>query len=141
MKRILLSAALLLSLGGVAALAQQDAPPAPQQGQPPMHHRRADPQREVAHLTRALNLTPDQASKLEPILATRDQQMKAVFQNQQLAPQDRHQQMMAIHQTTEQQLATVLTPDQLQQLKEMRHKGRGRGQWGQGQRQGGAPAA
>jgi len=140
MKRVLLSAALLLSLGGVAAIAQ-DAPPAPQQGERPMHRRQADPQREAVRLSKVLNLTPDQTSKLEPILANRDQQLKAVFQNQQLAPQDRRQQMMTIHQATEQQLATVLTPDQLQQMKEMRHKGRGRGQWGQGQRSSGAPSA
>jgi Spy/CpxP family protein refolding chaperone len=131
MKRILVSAALLLSLTGAAAFAQQDAPP--QQGDRPMHHRRADPQREVAHLSKVLNLTPDQSSKLEPILANRDQQLQAVFQNQQLAPQDRREQMKTIHQTTEQQLATVLTPDQLQQMKAMRHDHRGHGQWGQQQ--------
>jgi protein CpxP len=140
MKRILLSAALLVSLAGTAALAQ-DTTPAPQ-GQPQQfHHRQPSPERETAHLTKVLNLTPDQASKLEPILANRDQQMKSLFQNQQLAPQDRHEQMKTIHQTTEQQLATVLTPEQLQQMKAMRHNHRGHGQWGQGQRPSGAPAA
>jgi hypothetical protein len=36
--------------------------------------------------------------------------------------------MKAIHQNTEQQLATVLSPDQMQQLKSMHH---GRHGWGQ----------
>jgi hypothetical protein len=38
--------------------------------------------------------------------------------------------MKAIHQSTEQQLATVLSPDQMQQLKAMKHGHRGGG-WGQ----------
>lgn len=136
MNRILVSAALLLSLGGAAAFAQ-DAP----QGPPPAgHHHQPNPQREAAHLTKVLNLTPDQASKLEPILANRDQQMQALFQNQQLAPQDRRQQMMAIHKSTEEQLATVLSPDQLQQMKQMRHGRRGHGQWN-GQQPSNAPTA
>ena len=47
--------------------------------------------------------------------------MQALWQNQQLAPQDRHQQMRSINQAAEQQMATVLSPDQLAQLKAMRH--------------------
>jgi hypothetical protein len=44
--------------------------------------------------------------------------------------------MKALHQTTEQQLAGVLSPEQLQQMKQMHHGPRGgHGQW-QG---GGAP--
>ncbi len=61
-------------------------------------------------LSKRLNLTPDQTAKLEPILADRDQKISALFANSQLAPQDRREQFKAIHQATEQQLATVLTP-------------------------------
>jgi hypothetical protein len=53
--------------------------------------------------------------------------------------------MKALHQSTEQQLATILTPDQLQQMKQMHHGPHGQGgQWqgGQhGQWQGNAPSA
>jgi protein CpxP len=131
MKRFLASAALLVTLAGTAVFAQaptaQDAPPPPQHH---MRHHQPNPARETQHLSRALNLTPDQSAKLEPILANRDQQMSALFQNQQLAPQDRHTQMKAIHQATEQQLAGVLTADQLQQMKAMHHGRRFHGQGG-----------
>ena len=49
--------------------------------------------------------------------------MQALHGNTQLAPADRHQQMKSINQQTQQQMATVLTPDQMTQLKAMRHHG------------------
>ena len=92
----------------------------------PMHHRHApDPQKQAAHLSKQLNLTPDQTAKLEPILADRDQKMQAVWQNQQLAPQDRHSQMKSINEAAEQQMAGVLSPEQMTQLTAMRHDHRG----------------
>jgi Spy/CpxP family protein refolding chaperone len=129
-----------LALAGSAALAQQAPPPPPPtpDGQTPHHfrHHQPSPERQTAHLTKALNLTPGQAAKLEPILADRDQKMAALWQNQSLAPQDKHAQMKALHQSTEQQLATVLTPDQLQQIKQMHHGPRGHGPHGQWQGRG-----
>jgi len=124
MKRTVLTAALALAFAGTAAFAQQTAPATPdsQTPAPPMrHHGPPNPQHEAKHLSKVLNLTPDQTAKLEPILADRDQKIAALFQNQSLAPQDKHAQMKAIHQSTEQQLTGVLTPDQLQQMKAMRH--------------------
>lgn len=143
--RSILTAAVAIALSTGAALAQQPAPgpdgnPGPG-GQ--WHHRQPNPQREVKHLTKVLNLTPDQAAKLEPVLANRDQQMQAIRGNGQLTQQDARQQMRALHQSTEQQLATILTPDQLQQMKQMHHgphgQGGGRGQWQGSQPQGQTP--
>jgi protein CpxP len=119
MKRLILPAALLVALGGATAFAQQQ--PAPDQ---PMHrHHQRSPEREVKHLTKALNLTPDQSTRLEPILANRDQQMHAIFSNGQLTQADAHAQMKALHESTRQQIAGVLTPDQLAQMKAMHHHG------------------
>lgn len=126
MKRTLLSTTLALALTGAAAFAQQTLP-APTQDAPaagaPMphgdHHR--NPQHQAEMLSKRLNLSPDQTAKLEPILADRQQKFEALRQNTSLTPDQRHEQIKAIHQSTEQQLATVLTPDQLQQLKTMRH--------------------
>ncbi len=131
MKRLILPAALVLALAGTAAFAPQ---PDPNQPPPPMrHHHKPSPEQQVRHLTKALNLTPDQAAKLEPILANRDQQMQAIHSNGQLTQQDARQQMKALHQSTEQQLAGVLTPDQLQQMKAMHHGPHGRGPGGPSQ--------
>ncbi len=143
MKRSLLTAALVLTFGAGAALAQQ-APPPPQdtpQG-PPMHHHQPNPQREAEHLARRLNLTPDQTAKLEPILANRQQQIEAIHNNGQLTQQDARLQMRALQKSTHDQLAAILTPEQLQQMKEMRRGPHGpggpHGQF-QGQPQGGQP--
>ena len=134
MKHPLFSAALALSLAlpGTLMLAQQAQPADPPQQtapnvqQPPHHHfHHPNPERETARLTRKLNLSPDQSAKLEPILADRDQKMATLWSNQNLTPQDRHEQMHALHQSTDQQLASVLTPDQMQQMKAMHHGHRG----------------
>jgi Spy/CpxP family protein refolding chaperone len=139
MNRTILSTAIALALTGSLALAQapQQTPDSPQSGAPHQwHHRQPSPEHEAARISRVLNLTPDQTAKLEPIFADRDQKLAALWQNQDLAPQDRHQQMRAIQQSTREQLSTVLTPDQLQQLKTLRHEHgpHGPGQWqGHGQ--------
>jgi periplasmic protein CpxP/Spy len=131
MKRTILPAALALVLAGSVAFGQQTTP-APDAQQPAdapaHHHHKPNPERETARLTKQLNLTSDQAAKVQPILADRDQKLEALWSNTALAPQDKHQQMRAIHESTKQQLDAVLTPDQVQQLKSMRHGHRGNGQ-------------
>ena len=132
MKRTILSTALAIALSG-AAFAQQTPPAAPQDTPgAPMHHghHHPNPQKQAEMLSKRLNLSADQTAKLEPILADRDQKFQALMQNSSLTPDQRHEQMKAIHQSTEQQLASVLTPDQLQQLKTMRHGRRGFGPHG-----------
>ena len=128
MKRILLPAVLAFAVCGSFALAQQPQQ-APAPIERPHHHGRhaPDPQRAAAFLSKKLNLTADQTAKLEPILADRDQKISALMANTSLPEQDRRAQFKAIHQGTEQQLAGVLTPDQLQQMKAMRHGFRGHG--------------
>jgi len=117
MNRLLLSSSLALALSGTLAFAQQTATPPPT----PRHHHAHNPQRETARLTKKLNLTADQSAKLEPILADRDQKIATLTNDTTISPVVREQQIKAIHQQTRQQLATVLTPDQLQQLHSRRH--------------------
>ncbi len=120
MRHFLIATPLALTLSfGTAAMAQQttDAPPATQGEH---HHHAPNPQKQAAFLTKKLNLTADQSAKIEPILADRDQKVEALHTNQALSEQDRHEQMRAINQQTEQQMSTILTPDQMTQLKAMR---------------------
>ncbi len=137
MKHLTLPSALCLILSGSFAFAQQpQTPAAPQDTQPPapitrshdgMQHRHApDPHRQAMMLTRRLNLTPDQTAKIEPILADRQQKMEALRANTSLSPEDMHQQMRALHEQEKTQFAAILTPDQQQQMKSMRHGHRGR---------------
>lgn len=129
MKRLILSTALTLALSATAAFAQQAAPPQDQAGAPHrhFHHGPPSPQKQAEFLSKKLNLTPAQTAQLEPIFADRDQKFQALRQNTALTREQFHEQMKSIHESTEQQLAGVLTPDQLQQLKSMRH---GRHGWG-----------
>jgi len=121
MKRLLVPAALAFALAGGMAVAQTPTAPAPD-AQQPAHHHHDNPGRDVKRLTRELNLTPEQASKLEPIFADRDQKIAALQASNQAQPQDLHKQMHEIQKSTNEQLATVLTPDQMQQMKAMRHE-------------------
>ena len=125
MNRFILSTSLALALSGTLALAQQpDAAPT-QVPAENAHHHAHNPQREAARLSKKLNLSPDQTAKLEPILADRDQKLAALNNNTTtVSPVVMRQQMKAIHQQTMQQLATVLSPDQIQQMK-ARHHGHG----------------
>ena len=132
MKHIVVATSLALSLSFGAAFAQQTAPATPDAAAPSQtapaqeagHHRHSpNPQKQAARLSKELNLTPDQTAKIEPILASRDQEQQALWQNQQLTPQDRHQQMRSINEQSEQQMSSVLSPDQMAQLKAMHHRG------------------
>ncbi len=136
MKRTLLSTALGFiltgALTGAAAFAQQSQPTLPENNTPNanapyhhQHHHAPNPQRQAELISKKLNLSADQTAKLTPILTDRAQKFQALMQDQSLTPDQRHEQMKAIHQNTEQQLATVLSPDQLQQLKSMKHGHRG----------------
>jgi len=136
MKRLLLSTALTLALAGTAAFAQQAQPQLPENSSPnanaPYHHRghhAPNPQKQAEMISKKLNLSADQTAKLTPILTDRAQKFQALMQDQSLTQDQRHAQMKAIRESTQQQLASVLSPDQMQQLKSMRH-GR-RGGWGQ----------
>jgi protein CpxP len=123
MNRMLLSTSLAFALATSLAFAQQAETPAPAT----KHHHTHNPQREAAKLSKKLNLSSDQTAKLEPILADRDNKIAALKNDTTISAEAMKQQMKAIHQQTREQLATVLTPDQLQQLHSMHH-GHGRGQ-------------
>jgi Spy/CpxP family protein refolding chaperone len=139
MKRTLLTSALALTLAATTAIAQQTTqqPSSDATAQQPTgqygHHRghdKMDPYKAAQHVGKKLGLSDDQTAKLEPIFADSQQKMSALRANTGLTPDQRREQMKAIHKDTQSQLATVLTPDQLQQLHGMR-RGRGKHQGGQ----------
>ena len=130
MKRILLSSTLALAFTAASAFCQQSTPqqpvpdataqqPAGQHGH--RHHHAFDAHKAAQHMGKRLNLTDDQTAKLEPILAAQQQKMASLRADTSLSPDQRREQFRAIHKDTQTQLATVLTPDQMQQLQSMRH--------------------
>lgn len=121
----------VLALGmGMAAAQEAPAPAAPQGAMRGMH--RMDPERQLAHLTKALSLTSAQQDQIRPLLAERTQKMQALMQDQQLAPKDRRMQMRSISEGTQNGINAVLTDEQKQkyaamraQMKERMHERRG----------------
>jgi Spy/CpxP family protein refolding chaperone len=71
-----------------------------------------------------LNLTSDQKSKIQPLLQAQRQQVEAVRLDSSLTPEQKRAKVREIRQGTKSQIDALLTPEQQQQLKEMR-KGRG----------------
>jgi Spy/CpxP family protein refolding chaperone len=117
MRRILFPAVLAITLTGGLAFAQAPAPSATPHARRHAHN----PHREAMKMGQRLNLSADQTAKLEPILADRDQKVTALRSNAALSAQDMKRQMRSIHKETRQQLNAVLTPEQIQQMKTMRH--------------------
>lgn len=127
----------MLALGvGSAALAQDNPPPPPDQNQagPPPEGARGrgmhmDPNRQLEHLTRTLNLTTDQQAQIKPLLVEHQQKMQALFQDQSLAPQDRRTQMRTLSEGTHNSIRAILTDEQKQKFdamqERMRHGGHG----------------
>jgi Spy/CpxP family protein refolding chaperone len=74
----------------------------------------------VFHLTKQLNLTSDQQSKIKPILENQAEQMQKLHQDSSLSQQDRMSKMREIHQNTTSQIRETLTPDQQQKLDAMK---------------------
>ncbi len=99
-----------------------------QEGAPPDHHGRDhfDPQRMTDRLTKQLNLTSDQQTKVLDIFKTQQSQMESVRSDTSLSQQDRRQKMMDIRKSSDEQIREALTPDQQKKWDEMQSKQR---QW------------
>jgi periplasmic protein CpxP/Spy len=120
MKKSLCSLALsgLLMIAGTAAFAQSDA----MTQQPPagaMERRGMDPDTQLARMTKALSLTPDQANQIKPILVDRDQQMKALHQDQSMSQSDKMAKMKSIRDDSSSKIQAVLNDTQKQKFQQM----------------------
>ncbi|GGA61910.1 hypothetical protein GCM10011507_11810 [Edaphobacter acidisoli] len=126
MNRTLLAATLALALTGTFAIAQ-DATPAPDsqaqaQPQPQAHRRAPNPHRQAMRLSRQLNLTSDQTSKVESAFTSRDQQIAQIQSDTTISPLVAQEKIREVRKQTQQQLSTILTPDQLQQMRQMHRR-------------------
>ena len=135
MKRSILPL-VFLSLTVPAAFAQTSCSPAApaQNATAPHQHHMRDPQKMAEKMSQRLGLSPDQTAKLEPILAARQQKMMELRNDTSLTPEQKHKQMRAANKEAHDQLATVLTPEQMAKMKEMRHEHMREHMHGQGQK-------
>jgi protein CpxP len=119
---VALGSLLAVGLSGNALLAQdQSAPPAASTQAPaqrPAHV--PDPRHQAKKMAKALNLTPDQVSKIEPILADRAQQVQSLRSDTTLAPGDRKAKMHGIRQDSDNRIEAILNDTQKQQYEQIK---------------------
>jgi Spy/CpxP family protein refolding chaperone len=69
-----------------------------------------------------LQLTPDQTRQLIPILRAEAPKLQAIKNDPSLSRIEKLQRLRAIHEESNPQVKAILTPEQYQQLQEMRQK-------------------
>jgi protein CpxP len=138
-------ALLLLCTGAIGAsplLAQDPMPPSSQQGPPPGGGGRRGggmQQMQIEHLTKELNLTDDQVTKLKAIDADSRSQMMALRDDSSVAQDQKRPKMMAIRQAQEAKIKAMLTDDQKTKYDAMMAKMRERREEHRGDGAGGPP--
>jgi protein CpxP len=114
-------AASLISIAAPFATAQDNsAPPAsandqqtaPSQGKGRWGHGAPDPAQQTAHLSKKLNLTSDQQTKVLSIFQSEHTQMESLRNDSSLSQQDRRSKMMSVHETTNTQVRALLDSNQ-----------------------------
>ena len=115
--------ALLTSGAMLAVPVAQDQAQGQQQG-PDHGGRRMDPDRQLAMMTKQLNLTDDQQKQVRPILADRQQQMQALWSDQSMSREDRMIKMKTIREDSRAKIEAVLTADQKQKFNDMQQRHR-----------------
>ena len=98
------------------------APQTPPQGHEAMGST-GSPEAHLQMLSEKLNLTDDQKAKLKPILQDQAEQLRSLHNDASLTPEQKVAKKKAIHETTQDQINAVLTPDQQAKFKEMKHEG------------------
>jgi periplasmic protein CpxP/Spy len=71
-------------------------------------------------IAQELNLTPQQKEKILPILAAEAPKVNAIKNDNSLSKVQKMEQVRAIHQQTDPQMKSILTPEQYEKLKQIR---------------------
>jgi periplasmic protein CpxP/Spy len=125
MRKTLCNVALAGLLGlGMTAFAQDSTTQQPADStamRGPAHHM-SDPTEQLAHLTKALNLTSDQQTQIKPLLENQQQQMMQLRQDQSLSRADRMTKAKSMTADTHTKIEAVLNDQQKQKFEEMQQK-------------------
>jgi Spy/CpxP family protein refolding chaperone len=76
----------------------------------------------VEQVASQLNLTPAQRAEIIPILKAEAPKVRAIKNNTSLSPMQKMEQLRALHQQTDPQMKSILTPEQYQTLKDIRRQ-------------------
>ena len=114
------------------ALAQGGPAGAPGEGQGP-HHGMASVDERVQHMTKTLNLSGDQQTKVKSILQDEHNQMVSLKQDKSASQEDQHAKFQQIHQASAQKIREVLNDEQKAKFDQMQaHRGHTGKHGGQG---------
>ena len=107
---------------GAQAQSPSAAPPASssQQAAPGATSASSQVDETIQWLTQSVNLTPDQQSKLRPILQSEVTQMTAVNNDSTIPADQKQAKMIEIRRNAGPQIQAILTPDQQQKLAQMK---------------------
>jgi protein CpxP len=109
--RLITLSAACIALFATVTIGQAQDPAAKNNDRPNRwHHKRGNP---VEHLTKALDLTPEQQAKIQPIFDQAKPQLKA-------ARQEAKQKVQAIRENIQSQIRPILTPAQQQKFDAMK---------------------
>ena len=118
---VALGSVLVVGLSGNALLAQDQSAPPPVSAQSPAPTAHVpNPRHQAKKMAKQLGLTPDQVSKIEPILADRDQQVQGLRSDTTLAPSDRKAKMHGIRQDSDSRIEAILNDTQKQQYEQIK---------------------
>jgi len=133
-----LSGLLAVGIAGSTGFAQDSTAPQsqPAEAQPGSgghgHRKAPDPDKQLAHMTKELNLTADQQTQIKPILVSRNEQMQQLFQDQSIARQDKRAKAEAIQSDSKSKIEAVLNDTQKQKFEQThermgQHRSQGQG--------------
>jgi Spy/CpxP family protein refolding chaperone len=71
-------------------------------------------------IAQQLNLTPQQKEKILPILVDEGPKVNAIKNDNSLSKMQKMQQIRAVHQQTDPQMKSILSPEQYQKLRQIR---------------------
>ncbi len=129
--------AMLLPAAWAQDAAQAGGPPPPPAAGPGMRgHGPGNPDEQVRHLTRELNLTSDQQAQVRQVIEQRDAQVAQLRTNTAVTGPQRREQMKSIWMDSDTKVRAVLTDEQKQKFDAMRAQQMERRQ---GMRGGGPP--
>ncbi|MGB8012362.1 MAG: hypothetical protein WCF68_12145 [Terriglobales bacterium] len=114
---LLFLAATVLAVAVPFAIAQSPNDGPPDGGG--RHHGPPDPAQHTQELTKKLNLTSDQQTKVQSILQSEHSQMEALHQDNSTSREDRHAKMMEIRKSTDTQIRALLDTKQQKKWDEM----------------------
>ncbi len=134
---------LVMCAAPVFAQDNQSAPATTQQGdQQPgggYHGHGQMQERRIEHMTKALDLTPDQVTQVKAIDASEHDQMRALHEDTTTAPADKRMKMMEVHLSSTAKVRALLNPDQQTKFDAMQARMKERQEEHQNQQ--GAPSA